>query len=122
METAADKKLTNIAGIVTGLTAAALGTFAAPLFVTLLTQGSLDSPDLTIFLMNIAASGVICLPTYLVVCVPLGVGGGRIGLQIARARGSTNVKPWVWVGAAVGGVVGYVLSSLVAFSVGHDAV
>jgi hypothetical protein len=122
MENAADKKLTNIAGIITGLTAAVLGTFVAPLKVTLLTQGSLDSLELTIFFINIAASGVLCIPTYLVVCIPLGIGGGRIGLEIARARGRTNVRPWVWFGAAVGGIVGYVLSSLVAFAVGHNAV
>lgn len=44
-----DKKLTNIAGGISGLTAAVLGTFVAPLVVTILTQGSLDSLDLTIF-------------------------------------------------------------------------
>jgi len=119
MVDATDKKLTNIAGVVSGLAAALLGTFVAPLKVTLLTQGSLDSPDLTTFFINIAASGVLCIPTYLVVCIPLGIGGGRIGLEMARASGRTNVRPWVWFGAAAGGVAGYVLSSLVAFAIGH---
>jgi hypothetical protein len=122
MVDAADKKLTNIAGVVSGLAAALLGTFVAPLKVTLLTQGSLDSPDLTIFLINIAASSVLCVPTYLVVCIPLGIGGGRVGLEIARARRRTDARPWVWFGAVVGGVAGYVLSSLVAFAVGLQAV
>lgn len=43
---AADKKLTNIAGVVSGLAAALLGTFVAPLKVSLLSQGALGSPDL----------------------------------------------------------------------------
>ena len=119
MMDAAAKKFTSIAGVVSGLAAALLGTFVAPLKVTLLTQGSLDSPDLTIFFINIAASGVLCIPTYLVVCIPLGIGGARIGLEMARASGRTNVRPWVWSGAVVGGLVGYVLSSLVAFAIGH---
>ena len=118
----ADKKLINIAGVISGLAAALLGTFVAPLKVTLLTQGSLASPDLTIFLINIAASSVLCIPTYLVVCIPLGIGGGRVGLEIARATRRTDARPWIWIGAAVGGVAGYVLSSLVAFAVGHQAV
>jgi hypothetical protein len=119
---AADKKLTNIAGVASGLAAALLGTFVAPLQVTLLSQGSLDSPDLLIFFVNIAASGVLCIPTYLVVCIPLGIGGARAGLEIARARGSANVKPWVWCSAVAGGVIGYLLTVLVAFAVGHQAV
>jgi len=32
------------------------------------------------------------------------------------------MRPWGWFGAAVGGVVGYLLSALVAFAVGHNAV
>jgi hypothetical protein len=119
---AADNKLANIAGVASGLAAALLGTFVAPLKVSLLSQGALGSPDLVVFLINMAASGVLCIPSYLVVCIPLGIGGGRIGLEIARTRGSTNVRPWVWFGAAVGGVVGYLLSSLVAFAAGHNAV
>lgn len=122
MVDAADKKLTNIAGVATGLAAALLGTFAAPLKVIFLSQGALGSPDLVVFLINMAARGVLCIPTYLVVCIPLGIGGGRVGLEIARAGGRIDARPWVWFGAAVGGVVGYLLSSLVAFAVGHNAV
>ena len=114
-----DKKLTNIAGVVSGLTAAVLGTFVAPLVVTILTQGSLDSLDLTIFFFNMAAGTVLCIPTYAVVSIPLGIGGGRVGLEIARASGRTDVRPLIWCGAAVGGVAGYVLSFLVAFAIGH---
>jgi hypothetical protein len=122
MVDAADKKLANIAGVASGLVAAVLGTLAAPLSVTLLTRGTLDSPEMAIFFINIAASSVLCIPTYLVVCIPLGIGGGRVGLQVARTRWRTGVRPWVWFGAAVGGVIGYLLASLVAFAIGHTAV
>jgi MFS family permease len=121
MENAADKKRTNLAGIISGLAAAVLGTFVAPLVVTVLTQGSLDSLDLVIFFLDMAAGTVLCIPTYAVVSIPLGIGGGRIGLEIARASGRTDVRPWIWFGAAVGGVAGYVLSSLVAFAIGQTA-
>jgi hypothetical protein len=122
MVDATDKKLTNIAGVVSGLAAALLGTFVAPLKVSLLSQGALGSPDLVVFFINIAASGVLCIPTYLVVCIPLGIGGGRLGLEMARASGRTDERPWVWFGAVVGGGIGYLLSALVAFAVGHNAV
>jgi hypothetical protein len=116
---AADKKLTNIAGVISGLTAALLGTFVAPLVVTILTQGSLASLDLTIFFLEMLVGTPLCMLTYAVVAIPLGIGGGRVGLELARASGRTDVRPWVWCGTAVGGVAGYVLSSLVAFAIGH---
>jgi hypothetical protein len=114
-----DKKLTNTAGVISGLTAAVLCTFVAPLIVTLVTQGSLESLKLTEFLFDMAAGTLLCIPTYAVVCIPLGIGGGRVGLELARASGRTDVRPWVWCGAAIGGVAGYMLSSLVAFAIGH---
>ena len=116
---AKDRRLTNISGAISGLTAAVLGTFVAPLAVTILTQGSLDSLDLTIFFFNMAAGTVLCIPTYAVVSIPLGIGGGRVGLKIGRAVGRPDRRLWVWCGAAVGGVAGYVLCSLVAFAIGH---
>jgi hypothetical protein len=114
-----DKKLTNTAGVISGLTAAVLCTFVAPLIVTLVTRGSLESLKLTEFLFDMVAGTLLCIPTYAVVCIPLGVGGGCVGLELARASGRTGVRPWVWCGAAIGGVAGYVLSSLVAFAIGH---
>jgi hypothetical protein len=119
MENAKDRRLTNIAGVVSGLTAAVLCTLVAPLIVTILLEGSLDSLDLPIFFLQMFASTPLCILTYAVVTIPLGIGSGRVGLEMARASGKTNVKPWVWCGAAVGGGAGYVLSSLVAFAIGH---
>jgi hypothetical protein len=119
MVKAKDRRLTNIAGAISGLTAAALGTFVAPLVVTILCEGSLDSLDLTVFFLEMLVGTPLCMPTYGVVSIPLGIGGGRIGLEMARARGRKDVEPWVWSGAAAGGVVGYLLSSLVAFAIGH---
>jgi hypothetical protein len=116
-----DRKHTVIAGIISGLAAAVLGIFVAPLIVTILTQGSLDSLDLTIFVFQMLYGSLVCIPTYAVVSVPLGICGGRVGLEIARARGRTHVRPWIWGGAASGGVAGYLLNSLVAFAIGHMA-
>ena len=50
-----NRRTAVIAGIISGLAAAVLATFVAPLAVTFLEQGSLDSLDLTIFFFNMAA-------------------------------------------------------------------
>jgi hypothetical protein len=89
------------------------------LVVTVLTQGSLDPLDLTIAFLSAVYYAPVCIPAIAVVAIPLGIGGGHIGLEIARASGRQDSRPWVWFGAAVGGVAGYVLGSPVAFAIGH---
>jgi len=115
---AKDAKLVNIAGVVSGLIAAALSTYVAPLVVTKLTQGSLDSLDLTIYFFNMLAGTAVCIPTIAVVSIPLAIGCGYAGLEIGRAIGRPHSRLLVWCGAALGGVAGYVLGSLVAFAIG----
>lgn len=113
---AMSRRLTNTAGIVSGLTAAVLCAFVAPLVVTALIEGSLDRLDLTIFFLNAVYHSPVCIATNAVVAIPLGIGGARIGLGIGRAIGKPDSRLLIWVGAAVGGVVGYMLGSLLAFS------
>ena len=116
---AQDRKLTFIAGTISGLAAALLCTFVAPLVVTTLLEGSLESLDVTIFFLNVLAGSPICILTYVVVSIPLGIAGGRAGLAMARARQGTDVRSWVWFGSALGGVAGCALGLLVAFAIGH---
>jgi hypothetical protein len=115
---AADTRLVNTAGVVCGLIAAVLCTYLAPLVATALIEGSLDSLDLTIFFLGAVGGSLLCIPTYAVVSIPLAIGCGYVGLELARTSGRPSLKPWVWSGAAVGGVAGYVLGSLVAFAIG----
>lgn len=114
-----DTRLVKVAGVVSGLIAAVLCTYLAPLAVTVLTQGSLDSLDLTIFFLSVLAGTPLCVPAIALVSIPLGIGCGYVGLEIGRARGRPDSRPWIWSGAAIGGVAGYLLGSLVAFAVGH---
>jgi hypothetical protein len=116
---AKDRRLMNIAGVISGLAAAVLCAFLAPLVVTVLTEGSLDRLDLTIFFLTAVYGSPVCIPTIAVVAIPLGIGGGHIGLEIGGAIGRPDSRLWVWCGAAVGGVAGYVLGSLVAFAIGY---
>jgi hypothetical protein len=100
--------------------AAALCTYTAPLVLIQLTEGSLDSLDMTIFTMSAIFYGTpLCLPTIGLVSIPLAIGFGYIGLEIGQALGRPGSKLWVWCGAALGGVAGYVLGYLVAFGIGY---
>ena len=112
-------RLTYTAGIVSGLAAAVLCAFVAPLIVTFLLQGSLDALDLSIFAFQMLYSSVICVPTYAAIAVPMAIGGARVGLEIANARDTHDVRPSVWMGAVIGSILGYALCSLVAFGIGQ---
>ena len=115
---AKDRRLVTVAGVVSGLIAALLGAYVAPLVVTALLEGSLQRLDLTIYVFQMVYYSPVCLPTMAIVTIPLGIGGGRLGLEIGRATGRPDSKFWIWCGAVVGGVVGYLLGSLVAFAIG----
>jgi hypothetical protein len=121
IESPAEKKLTNRAGVIGGFVAALLGTYAPPLRVMVLTEGPPGSANSGDFLTNMALSSALCIPTYLVVCIPLAIGCGRIALGLARASGRTDARPWVWFGAVVGAVAGLVLCTLVPFAAHHNA-
>jgi len=116
---ATDTGLVNTAGAVSGLIAAVLCTCLAPPISTALLGGSPDSLDLAVFFLGTLAGSLLCIPTYAVVSIPLAIGCGYVGLEMARASGGPRFKPWVWCGAAVGGVAGCILGSLVAFAIGH---
>jgi hypothetical protein len=74
---------------------------------------------LTIFFLSALYGTPVCVPTIALVSIPLGIGCGYVGLEIGRASGRPGPRLWVWFGAALGGVAGYVLGSLVAFAIGH---
>ena len=112
-------RLVRVAGATSGLLSAALCSYLAPLFLTVLTEGSLESVDLTYYSMSALYFTPVCLPTIAVVSVPLSIACGYLGLELGRASGRPGSRLMVWCGAAVGGVAGYVLGSLVAFSVLH---
>jgi hypothetical protein len=114
-----DTRLVNIAGVISGLGAALLCTYAAPLVLIRLMEGSLDSVDLTIFFLSALYASPVCIPTIALVSIPLAVGCGYAGLEIGRASGKSDPRLWVWAGAAAGGVAGYLLGSLVAFAFSH---
>lgn len=113
---AKDTRLVRVAGVISGLIAAVLCAFLAPLVVTVLTGGSLD---LTIYFLSTLYGTPLCIPTIALVSIPLGVGCGYVGLEIARANGRPDSRPWIWCGAALGGVGGYALGTLVAFAIGY---
>jgi hypothetical protein len=116
---AKDMRIVNIAGGISGLIAAVLCTYLAPLVLTVLTEGSLESLDLTIFFLSALYGTPLCIPTIAIVSIPLGIGCAYVGLEIGRASRYPDSRLWVWFGAAVGGVAGYVLGSLVAFAIGY---
>ena len=60
---AMDRRRVNLAGVVCGLAAAVLCTYVAPLVVTRLTQGSLDSVDMTLYVFQMLYSSTVCVPT-----------------------------------------------------------
>ena len=119
---AKDTRRVNVAGVIFGVVAAALSTYVAPLVLTVLTEGSLESLDLTIYFLTAAAYTPLCIPMIAVVSIPLAIGCGHVGLEIGRAIGRPDSRFLVWCGAFVGGVVGVVLGSLAAFAVGHTGV
>jgi len=116
---AEDTKRVRVAGIICGLVAAVLCTYLAPLVLTLLQEGSLESLDLTIFFLSAIYGSPVCVPTIALVAVPLSIGCGYVGLEIGRASGRPGSGFLVWCGAAIGGGGGYLLGSLVAFAFGH---
>jgi hypothetical protein len=114
-----DTKPVRIAGGISGLLAAVLCTYLAPLVLTLLAEGSLESLDLTLFFLSALYGSPVCIPTVAVVSIPVSIAGGYVGLEIGLASGRPGSRPWIWGGAAVGGVAGFLLGSLVAFAFGH---
>jgi hypothetical protein len=119
MRQAKDRRLTNIAGVISGLIAAVFCIYTAPLILTMLWEGSLDSLDLTIYFLSAIYGSPVCVPTIAIVAIPLGIGGARVGLEIGRVSGRPGSRHWVWCGAAIGGVAGYLLGYLVAFAFGY---
>ncbi len=113
------KRLVLVAGGISGLIAAVLCTYLAPLVLTMVTEGSLDSLDLTIYALSAVYATPVCIPTIALVSIPMGIGCGYAGLEIARASGRPDPRPWIWLGAAAGGVLGYLLGSLVAVTIGY---
>jgi hypothetical protein len=103
-----------------GVVSAMACTWLAPLVQTRLIEGSLESLDMAIFFLQSIYFTPVCVPIIAVVSVPLGIGGAYLGLQLGRAGGRPHAKALVWFGAAVGGVVGYVLGSLIAFATGYQ--
>ena len=71
------------------------------------------------FFLNAIYGSPMCIAKNAVVAIPLGIGGAPIGLEIGGAMGRPDSRLWVWCGAAVGGVAGYLLGSLVAFAIGY---
>jgi hypothetical protein len=116
---AEDTKYVKVAGAISGMLAAVLCTYSSPLVLTILTEGSLESWDLTIFFLSALYGTPVCVPTIALVSIPLGIGCGYVGLEIGRIGGRPGSRLLVWFGAALGGVAGYVLGSLVAFAIGH---
>jgi hypothetical protein len=116
---AKDTRLVNVAGVVSGLIAAVLGSHLAPLVVTVLSEGSLEGLDLTIYFLGALYRTPVCIPAIAIVTIPLAVGCGYVGLDMGQASGRTDPRPWIWFGAAVGGVAGFFLGSLVAFAIGY---
>ena len=116
---AKETRLVRVAGVVCGLLSAALCSYLAPLVLTVLTEGSLESVDLTYYPFSTLYFTPVCLPTIAIVSIPLSIACGYLGLEIGRAVGRPGSRLLVWCGAAIGGVAGYFLGSLVAFSVLH---
>jgi hypothetical protein len=116
---AKERRLVRVAGVVCGLLSAVSCSYLAPLVLTLLIEGSLGSVDLIYYPFSVLYLSPVCLPTLAVVSVPLSIACGYVGLEMGRAIGRPGSRLLVWCGAAVGGVAGYVLGSLVAFSAVH---
>jgi hypothetical protein len=116
---AKETRLVRVAGAVCGLLSAALCSYLAPLVLIVLTEGSLESVDLVYYPFSALYFTPVCLPTIAIVSIPLSIACGYLGLELGRACGRPGSRLLVWCGAAVGGVAGYVLGSLVAFSAIH---
>jgi hypothetical protein len=117
--TTKDRRLARIAGAISGLVAAALCTYLGALVLTQLLEGSLESLDLVIFAMTAIYATPVCIPTIALVSVPLGIGCAYAGQDLAQVRGKQNPKGWIWLGAAIGGVLGYLLGMLIAATIGY---
>jgi hypothetical protein len=113
---AKDARLATIAGVASGLIATAVSAYLTPLVVSVLAEGSLAAVDMFSYAIGMIFSSVLCLPAAAVVTIPLGIGSSHVGLEIGRARGSPNMKPWIWGGAAVGVVLGIALGFLLVFA------
>ena len=112
-----DTRRVAIAGGVSGLIAAVLCSYVTPL-VLLMRAGSVsDFDDLANFFGAIVSDSVFCLPVFVALSITLSLGGGYAGLIIGRARGEAGSRSWIWGGAVVGGVLGYVLGSLLMSAV-----
>jgi hypothetical protein len=81
--------------------------------------GQLESVDLVYYPFSALYFTPVCLPTIAIVSIPLSTACGYLGLELGRACGGPGSRLLVWCGAAVGGVAGYILGSLVAFSAVH---
>ena len=113
---AKDAKLATFAGVASGLIAAAMSAYLAPLVVSVLVEGSLAAVDMDSYVIGVLGGSVLCLPAAAVVTIPLGIGSGHVGWEIGRARGSPDMRPWIWGGAAVGGVAGTAFGFLLVFA------
>jgi hypothetical protein len=116
---AKETRLVRTAGGISGLLSAVLCSYLAPLVLTVLTEGSLESVDLEYYALSSIYFTPVCLPTIAVVSIPLSIACGHLGLELGRAIGRPESRLLVWCGAAVGAVAGYLLGSLVAFSALH---
>ncbi len=114
---AEDTRRVAVVGLISGVIAAVLCSYLTPLLLFAL-EGSLsDLSDLVGFLGAVLADSCLCLPVFGVLSISVCMGGGWAGLAIGRARGKPNLSPWIWVGAAVGGVASYVAGSLLIYAV-----
>ena len=111
-----DARLATFAGATGGLIATAISAYLIPLVVSVLVEGSLAAVDMGSYMIGMLFSSVLCLPAAAVVTIPLGIGSGHMGWEIGRARGSPDVRPWIWGGAAVGGVAGTAFGFLLVFA------
>jgi hypothetical protein len=116
---AKETRLVRIAGVVSGLLSAVFCSYLAPLVLIMLKEGSLESVDLTYYPFSALYFTPVCLPTIAIVSIPLSMACAHLGLEIGRASGRPGSKLLVLCGAVAGGIAGYILGSLVAFSVIH---
>jgi len=114
---AEDTRRVAVAGVISGVIAAVLCSYLTPLLFFAL-AGSLSDPSrLADLLGAVLADSFLCLPVFGVLFISVCMGSGWAGLAIGRARGKPNLSPWIWVGAAVGGVASYVVGSLLVYAV-----
>lgn len=83
-----------VAGIVCGLLASALGVFLSSQVATGFTE----------------SFPILCIPISAIYCVPMGIGGARLGERIGRMDGSQPTISHSIAGALSGGVLGFVIT------------